>query len=226
MQFWTELKVISVSRCVVLVLSGVYLCIMLRVQLNILAGYLFDQQISSTAGISSFVITEQVDLMTSLGTPQLNNNNKLQKLSTELQEKFLSICNNFVSEGVGRLSAQVSTLVSSSLKNLSLQQRLSLVELEAVFLDIFKQIQSGETETSSILVNPGLYFLPATDQFLVSLTEEEQAHVKNMLAETLDVLESEDTCELVRQLCRSDFDHLGQALCQSLMFTAGKVCLT
>ena len=25
-QFWTELKVISVSRCVVLVLSGVYLC--------------------------------------------------------------------------------------------------------------------------------------------------------------------------------------------------------
>ena len=37
--------------------------------------------------------------MTVLGTPQLNNNNKLQKLSTELQEKFLSICNNFVSEG-------------------------------------------------------------------------------------------------------------------------------
>ena len=119
-----------------------------------------------------------------------------------MQEKFLSICNNFVSEGVGRLSAQVSTLVSSSLKNLSLQQKLSLVELEGVFLDIFKQIQSGETETSSILLNPGLYFLPATDQFLSGLSGEEQGHVKNMLAETLDVLESEDTGELVKQLCR------------------------
>ena len=137
-----------------------------------------------------------------LGTAQLNNNNKLQKLSTELQEKFLSICNNFVSEGVGRLSAEVSTLVSSSLKNLSLQQRLSLAELEVVFLDIFQQIQSGLTETPSILLNPGLYFLPATDQFLSSLGEEDQGHVKNMLAETLDVLESEDTVHLVKQLCR------------------------
>ena len=64
-QFWTELKVIAVSRCVVLVLSGVYLCIMLRVQLNILAGYLYDQQISSTAGISSFIkIAQHVDLLT------------------------------------------------------------------------------------------------------------------------------------------------------------------
>ena len=140
--------------------------------------------------------------MTLLGTAQLNNNNKLQKLSTELQEKFLSICNNFVSEGVGRLSAEVSTLVSSSLKNLSLQQRLSLAELEVVFLDIFQQIQSGLTETPSILLNPGLYFLPATDQFLSSLGEEDQGHVKNMLAETLDVLESEDTVHLVKQLCR------------------------
>ena len=103
---------------------------------------------------------------------------------------------------MARLSDQVTTLVSSSLKNLSLQQRLSLSELEAVFLDIFQQIQSGETEVSSILVNPGLYFLPATDQFLSTLVEEEQVHVKNMLAETLDVLESEDTGELVKQLCR------------------------
>ena len=78
---------------------------MLRVQLNILAGYLYDQQLSSTAGISSFIlITEHGDLMTVLGTPQLNNNNKLQKLSTELQEKFLSICNNFVSEGENQWS--------------------------------------------------------------------------------------------------------------------------
>ena len=103
---------------------------------------------------------------------------------------------------MGRLSSQVSTLVSSSLKNLSLQQKLSLVELEGVFLDIFKQIQSGETEISSILLNPGLYFLPATDQFLSGLSGEEQGYVKNMLAETLDVLESEDTGELVKQLCR------------------------
>ena len=63
-QFWTELKVISVSRCVVLVLSGVYLCIMLRVQLNILAGYLYDQQISSTAGKSNIMISQNMVIST------------------------------------------------------------------------------------------------------------------------------------------------------------------
>jgi len=189
-QFWTELKVISVSRCVVLVLSGVYLCVMLRVQLNILAGYLYDQQISCTAG-----------------TPHLNNNTKLHKLSTELQENFLSICNNFVSEGVERLCDQVSSVVSSSLKNLNLQQRLSLTELEALFLDIFKQIQSGESDTC-ILANPGLYFLPSTDQFITGLTEADQEDVKRMFAETLDVLESEDTRGLVNQLCRQGLSHI------------------
>ena len=74
---------------------------MLRVQLNILAGYLYDQQISSTAGKSNIMISQNMVISTvlTLGTPQLNNNTKLQKLSTEMQEKFLSICNNFVSEG-------------------------------------------------------------------------------------------------------------------------------
>ena len=92
-------------------------------------------------------------------------------------------------------------MVSSSLKNINLQQRLSLSELEALFLDIFKQIQCVESD-SSILVNPGLYFLPSTDQFISGLAETDQEDVKKMFAETLDVLESEDTRELVNQLCR------------------------
>ena len=201
-QFWTELKVISVSRCVVLVLSGVYLCVMLRVQLNILAGYLYDQQISSTAGsLSVMYIMYELTVTVLLGTPHLNNNTKLDKLSTEIQEKFLSICNNFVSEGVERLCQQVSSLVSSSLRSLTLQQRLSLTELEALFLDIFKQIKSGDSQ-DSILSNPGLFFLPSTDQFISGLEKEDQEDIKKMFAETLDVLESEDTGELVSQLCK------------------------
>ena len=33
------------------------------------------------------------------GTPHTNNNTQLDKLNSEIQEKFLSICNNFVCEG-------------------------------------------------------------------------------------------------------------------------------
>ena len=92
-------------------------------------------------------------------------------------------------------------MVSSSLRNLNLQQRLSLTELEAMFLDIFKQIKSEDSQ-ESILSNPGLYFLPSTDQFISDLEKEDQEDVKKMFAETLDVLESEDTRELVSQLCK------------------------
>ena len=74
-KLWMELKVISVSRCVLVVVGGVYLSIMVRIQLNILAGYLFHQESVS------------------------NNNIKLGTFSKELQEKFLSICNHFVTEG-------------------------------------------------------------------------------------------------------------------------------
>ena len=74
-KLWKELKVISVSRCVLMVVGGVYLSIMVRIQLNILAGYLFHQESGS------------------------NNNFKMGTISKELQEKFLSICNHFVTEG-------------------------------------------------------------------------------------------------------------------------------
>ena len=107
---------------------------------------------------------------------------------------------SLVYPGIEKLCDQVCSLVSSSLKNLTLQQRLSLSELESVFLDIFQHLNSGETD--SILTNPGLYFFPSTDQFLTSLAESDQKEVKKMFAETLDVLESDDTRELVNQLCR------------------------
>ena len=103
--------------------------------------------------------------------------------------------------GLERLCHQLSALVSSSLRSLSLQQQLSLSELELIFLDIFQQVKSEESDTS-IINNPGSYFFPSTDQFLSSLAEGDREEVKKMLAETLDVLESEDTRQLVNQLCR------------------------
>ena len=78
MTHWTQLKVISVSRCLVLVIGGVYLSVMLRVQLNILAGYLYQQQQQQS---------------------NHNNNIKNGSLSKDVQENFVSICHNFVSSG-------------------------------------------------------------------------------------------------------------------------------
>ena len=74
--FW--FKVVSVARCVVLVVAGVYLSLMVRIQLNILAGYIYQHQ---------------------LGVQQVNNNIKNGIISHLVQEAYLSICNNFVTSG-------------------------------------------------------------------------------------------------------------------------------
>ena len=68
-------------RCLVVVVGGVYLCVMLRVQLNILAGYLHHQE-------------------TAAASAQHNNNIKSGSISHQMQELFLSVCNNFVTQGV------------------------------------------------------------------------------------------------------------------------------
>ena len=60
-------------------MGGVYLCVMLRVQLNILAGYLHHQETAASA--------------------QHNNNIKSDSISHQMQELFLSVCNNFVTQG-------------------------------------------------------------------------------------------------------------------------------
>ena len=53
---------------------------MIRAQLNILAGYLYEQEVA--------------------GSPNLVNNNiQKGKFSSVLQEKFLNICTYFVSDG-------------------------------------------------------------------------------------------------------------------------------
>ena len=62
-----------------LVIGGVYLCVMLRIQLNILAGFLYHHQ-------------ENASL-------QPNNNIKYGTISQQIQENFLSINNHFVQHG-------------------------------------------------------------------------------------------------------------------------------
>ena len=73
------------SRCLVLVVGGVYLCVMLRVQLNILAGYLHHQE-------------------TAAASAQHNNNIKSGSISHQMQELFLSVCNNFVTQGTFKIT--------------------------------------------------------------------------------------------------------------------------
>jgi len=184
-EFWNELKIIALSRCVVLVIGGVYLSVMLRIQLNILAGYLYEQEIA--------------------GGPNLLNNNhkdiKKGKISSILQEKFLNICTYFVSEGVGKLCLCVSETVKRCTEKLNLKQKLSLVDLEAVLNDIFENCKTVDMDRN-IFTNPGIFFLPDSVNFMSDIHPSDQGLLKQMLAETLDVLDSEDSISMAQVVCK------------------------
>jgi len=187
LQLWEELKVIGFSRCFVLIVGGVYLAVMIRVQLNILAGYLYVQEIA--------------------GQPQaLNNNREVKpKISVMMQEKFLNICTNFVSEGIEKLCVVVSECVEKVVNKMDLKQNMNLVDIDTAFNQIFNQCihESGE---KNIFTNPGTYFL-SDDNFLTDICADDQVILKQMLADALDVIENDDTQALIKQVCRQGLSY-------------------
>lgn len=188
LQLWEELKVISFSRCFVLILGGVYLAVMIRVQLNILAGYLYVQEIA--------------------GQPPALNNNRDQKpkISVTLQEKFLNICTLFVSEGIEKLCVIVSESVEKVVKQIDLKQNISLVDIDTVFNQIFNECLQ-EPGGENIFTNPVTYFISG-DNFLTDMCASDQAILKQMLADALDVIENDDTQALIKQVCRQGLSYL------------------
>ena len=91
----------------------------------------------------------------------------------------------------------VKEVVRDCVDNIELQQKLSLTELEAVFKTVLVRMKSvGEME--NIFTNPGAYFLPSSDEFLENLADIDKDEVKKMLAETLDVIECEDSIDTIQ----------------------------
>ena len=95
----------------------------------------------------------------------------------------------------------VSDIVRRNVENIELTQKLSLVELESLFNNILSQLKLVE-ENINIFSNPGAYFLPKTDDFLVNLDNCDRDEVKKMFAETLDVIECQDAVDTVTKLNR------------------------
>jgi len=161
---------------------------MIRAQLNILAGYLYEQEIA--------------------GAPNnlVNNNIQKGKFSSLLQEKFLNICTYFVSEGITKLCSCVSEIVKRCTAKIGLNQKLSLVDLEAVFNDVFENFKTVDSNRN-IFNNPGIFFLPGTEGYLSDIHPSDQVVLKKMLAETLDVVDSEDSISMVHLVCKQGLSH-------------------
>lgn len=102
----------------------------------------------------------------------------------------------------------IAGVVKRSTEELSLKQKLSLVEVEAIFNQIFDECHILEGD-ENIFQNPGSFFLPDSDEnFLTEFPESDQLLLNQMFADCLDVVDSDDTRALVKQVCKQGLSHL------------------
>lgn len=105
---WEQLKMMIFTRICVLVYALCILQVTLRVQLNVIGGYLYRDSVH-----------EQDPL-----------------IDSELQAKYLSLCHHFVGQGVVDLIKQIEKAVKRVVEPVSLKKKITLQEVEQMFWSI------------------------------------------------------------------------------------------
>ena len=80
------------------------------------------------------------------------------------------------------------------------------MDLEAVFNDVFENCKTVDRDRN-IFNNPGIFFLADSESFLSDIHPSDQVVLKKMLAETLDVVDSEDSISMVHLVCKQGLSH-------------------
>lgn len=171
LELWLKLKnqVFTKAGCVVY--SLVMLVITLKLQLNIVGGYLYKDPTSVPA---------------------------------EMQEKYLSICQNFLNNGIEKLATVIDFEVDKLLQNVDLKKQMKLSDLETIFWSL----QSGLDASNDNPVNH------LREYILESDPPSSDDVYSNMLRDTADLLESEEVKYLVIHHVNAGFVLLGDQLAE------------
>jgi len=175
LKLWEKLKVLAISQCLAVIVGSAFLAVMLRTQLNVLAGALYQQEMSTSSSV---------------------------RMSPALQQAFLNSSHHFVTKGLARVCQNLESCVKSNL-SLPLTARLTLSELEAHLTQLFETVR---VDQNGIFSDPAPCFISQEQESALSAQERER--LTHLLADSLDVLESEDTLELLVAVCRQGLAHL------------------
>ncbi|NP_001085641.1 peroxisomal biogenesis factor 3 L homeolog [Xenopus laevis] len=175
LDIWEDLKIISFSRSIVAIYSTCMLVVLLRVQLNIIGGYIY------------------------LDNSSVTKNGTALQASPEVQQQYLSSIQHLLGDGLTELITVVKQAVQEVLGSFSLKHSFSLIELEQKIKEIRSLVEkkrgSLNGEESDGKVRLCQYLMsdeenPLTTQ-AYGLTEKDVKTIR-LLNETRDMLESED----------------------------------
>ncbi|XP_007245524.3 peroxisomal biogenesis factor 3 [Astyanax mexicanus] len=167
-EIWEDLKIISFTRSTVAVYSTCMLVVLLRVQLNIIGGYLYLDN-------------------------SVTKNGTLPLAPPEVQQQYLSSIQHLLGDGLIELITVVKKAVQEVLGPVSLKQTLSLQELEQHVTQIRQLVEDGSGSSRHKALS--WYMMPDEENTLADqasgLTENDITTIK-LLNETRDMLDSPD----------------------------------
>nr|XP_057938001.1 peroxisomal biogenesis factor 3 isoform X2 [Doryrhamphus excisus] len=179
-EIWEDLKIMSFTRTIVAVYSTCMLVVLLRVQLNIIGGYLY--------------------LDNSVGKPPPS-----PQAPAEVQQQYLSSIQHLLGDGLTQLITVVKKAVRNSLEGVSLKQSLSLLELEQQFCWIRAEVEAAsERPLSWYMMADDENAL--ADQ-ACGLTENDILTIR-LLNETRDMLDSPDFIVVLNACLQRGFSRL------------------
>ncbi|XP_072307466.1 peroxisomal biogenesis factor 3 [Eucyclogobius newberryi] len=164
LEIWEDLKIISFTRTIVSVYSTCLLVVLLRVQLNIIGGYLY---LDNSA----------------------NKNTVAPLAPPDVQQQYLSSIQHLLGDGLIELITVVKKAVQNSLESMSLKQSLSLLELEQQISWIRAEVEGSERPLSWYILADDQEAL--ADQ-ACGLTENDVMTIR-LLNETRDLLDRRAT---------------------------------
>ncbi|XP_067900281.1 peroxisomal biogenesis factor 3 [Heterodontus francisci] len=191
LEIWEDLRIISFSRSIVAVYSTCMLVVLLRVQLNIIGGYIY------------------------LDNATVGKNGTAPLAPPEVQQQYLSSIQHLLGDGLNELITMVKKAVQSVIGSVSLKQSVSLQELERYLGEIRQLVehpgQSGELDTIMTRSPLCWYLIPDEESALASqacgLTKKDVTTLK-LLNETRDMLESPDFNTVLNSCLNRGFSRL------------------
>lgn len=119
---WNEVKILAFSRLTAFVYACSMLVVTLRIQFNILGGYLYKDTVSGE-----------------------------EKISNSLQQSYVALIQFFLKDGVEALCKLIESKVRQVLNGYELNQKLTLAETEQIFWSIQMAVNSDAQDPNSAL---------------------------------------------------------------------------
>ncbi|XP_076440005.1 peroxisomal biogenesis factor 3-like [Babylonia areolata] len=175
LSLWIELKIVSVARGI----TGVYGCclltLLLRVQLNLMGGYLF------------------LDTVHGKREEESESGSGVQ-MPKAVQERYLSLVKHLLGEGIAELAKYVKQATEKEVGRISLKEQMSIDYIQSVVNAVRERVECGNTELCQGPSTLPLcqYVLPGEQVPDMEVKTDEEELFDKLVKETRDIMESSD----------------------------------